>query len=448
MRGERSIAELVAATPPSRDRYADFLRAASIAVVILGHWLMAVVERRDGAWHAANLLAEVPSLWPATWLLQVMPVFFFVGGFANAMTLGTLEERGAGYATFAAGRAWRLLKPVAVLLAVWLPLTALAQASGRWSDDELRIASTVVAQPLWFIGVYLIVTALAPPMRRLHRRAGVGVAAALALATGGVDLVRFTLHRDVIGYLNFALVWLYAQQLGFLYADGRLRQARPAALLALALAGLAGLGLLTGFGPYPRSMVGLPGDPVSNMNPPTVCLVALTTWQVALLALAREPVARWLERPRPWGVVIAANSVIMTMFLWHLTSLLVVAAVLVPAGFQFAAGSGGWWVSRLPWILLLAGVTWALVAAFGRWERTGPAAPRGTRALDTATAALAMALAVLGTCGFAVSGLVGFAAPAERALLGIPVSPLIDLAALAASAALFRPSRTGVWTGR
>ena len=34
-------AEVAARTPPSRNRYVDFLRAASILCVVLGHWLAA-----------------------------------------------------------------------------------------------------------------------------------------------------------------------------------------------------------------------------------------------------------------------------------------------------------------------------------------------------------------------------------------------------------------------
>jgi len=36
-------------TPGARNRYVDFLRAASIAVVVIGHWLMAApsVERGE-----------------------------------------------------------------------------------------------------------------------------------------------------------------------------------------------------------------------------------------------------------------------------------------------------------------------------------------------------------------------------------------------------------------
>ena len=38
-----SLDGLVAATPGDRDRVVDFLRAASILAVVLGHWMIATV---------------------------------------------------------------------------------------------------------------------------------------------------------------------------------------------------------------------------------------------------------------------------------------------------------------------------------------------------------------------------------------------------------------------
>src|SRR5688572_14350931 len=76
---------LASATPSTRDRYVDFLRVVSIGVVVLGHWLMAAVEYRDGSgFGGGNLLQLQPSVQWLTWLFQVMPVFFLVGGFSNA----------------------------------------------------------------------------------------------------------------------------------------------------------------------------------------------------------------------------------------------------------------------------------------------------------------------------------------------------------------------------
>jgi hypothetical protein len=56
-------ATLAATTPATRDRYVDLLRVASLATVILGHWLMAVpIVAADGSVRVTNLLAVVPAL--------------------------------------------------------------------------------------------------------------------------------------------------------------------------------------------------------------------------------------------------------------------------------------------------------------------------------------------------------------------------------------------------
>lgn len=89
-------------------------------------------------------------------------------------------------------------------------------------DAGVRMAARLVPQPLWFLGVYLIVVALAPVMVRLHQRHGLRVPAALALGAVAVDVARLGFGITGAGYLNVALVWLFAHQLGFLYADGTL----------------------------------------------------------------------------------------------------------------------------------------------------------------------------------------------------------------------------------
>ncbi|MFC7582324.1 hypothetical protein ACFQWG_14155 [Schaalia naturae] len=85
-----------------------------------------------------------------------------------------------------------------------------------------------------------------------------------------------------VGFLNFALVWLAVHQLGFLRADGMIR--RPGLLAA---AGLAGAAALVALGPYPLSMVGMPGEEVSNMAPPTLALLCHALWLVGAVELLR-----------------------------------------------------------------------------------------------------------------------------------------------------------------
>ena len=53
-------------------------------VVTLWHWTLSVTHRTaDGGLAMPNPIHVVPGGWLATWVLQVMPVFFLVGGYAN-----------------------------------------------------------------------------------------------------------------------------------------------------------------------------------------------------------------------------------------------------------------------------------------------------------------------------------------------------------------------------
>jgi hypothetical protein len=54
---------------------------------------------------------------------------------------------------------------------------------------------------------------------------------------------------------------------------------------------------------------------------------------------------------------------------------------------------------------------------------------------------------ILGVCGFAVSGLVDFFRPNGRQLIAVPVSPIINIAALGFGGLLFWWSRRQVGTG-
>ena len=119
-----SLDGLVAATPEDRDRVVDFLRAASILAVVLGHWMIATVVEVDGERQGTNALSALVWLRPVTWAFQVMPVFFLVGGFANLRSLHADAEGHIDAGGFLARRADRLLRPTMVFVGVWLLLAA------------------------------------------------------------------------------------------------------------------------------------------------------------------------------------------------------------------------------------------------------------------------------------------------------------------------------------
>jgi hypothetical protein len=58
---------LVDATPATRDRVVDLLRAASICVVVLWHWSLSITHwRDDGTLTMPNPIGDVPGEWALT----------------------------------------------------------------------------------------------------------------------------------------------------------------------------------------------------------------------------------------------------------------------------------------------------------------------------------------------------------------------------------------------
>ncbi|MDQ4095746.1 MAG: acyltransferase [Actinomycetota bacterium] len=374
------LEELAEKTPPDRDRYVDFLRAFSIATVVVGHWFIALIWVENERIGVYNAVGVTSGLWLATWVLQVMPLFFFVGGFSNLKTFESMKSRGDTYRDFMRTRASRLLRPTAVFVAVWIVIQAVFHLVDVGGDDLVRV-SMLPFGPMWFLFVYLGVIAAVPVTVWLHRRYGPKVAVLLVIATIVVDLLRFAADVPGVGWLNLAFVWLLAHQLGYFYADGDLPRLSSRALWALAGTGLAGLVVLTNIGVYPRSMVGTDVEALSNMNPPTVCIVALTLWLVGLAMSLRDRVNGWLAKKRPWMVVIAANSLIMTVFLWHLTAYLAAIVFLRPLGLGETGDSTlSWWLQRPLWQVVPALLLAPLVLVFGRFERPRPAARPEARA--------------------------------------------------------------------
>ncbi|GHG21917.1 acyltransferase family protein [Streptomyces hydrogenans] len=421
-----SARELAAATPAGRDRYVDLLRVVSLGVVVLGHWLMAAVTA-DGV---GNLLAVVPELQAATWALQVMPVFFFVGGFAHALAHRSRPR----YADFLRARLRRLLRPTMVFVAVWGAAALVLQTAG--ADGGLTgVALRLVTQPLWFIGIYLAMVACTPPLLRAHERYGWGAFAALAAAAAAVDALRFAAGVPYVEFLNFAFVWLAVHQLGFLRADGMIR--RPA---LLAGAGLAGAAALVALGPYPLSMVGMPGEKVSNMAPPTLALLCHGLWLIGAVELLKGPGTRFAARARVWRGVVAANGVAMTAFLWHLTAMLGVYGAMLGLGVHLPAPATAAWWAQLPLRLAAAVLLTALlVAVFRRFEAPSPVPRTGG---SGPLAALGITLALLGVLGLSMTGLGGLLDGHTATLVAVRITaPAAVAMALAGWLLVDRPGR-------
>lgn len=420
------LGDLVAATPAERDRVVDFLRAASILAVVAGHWLIATVVRADdGGLRGTNALVSMPWLQGLTWLFQVMPVFFVVGGFANLRSLESHGGRDTG--AFLAARADRLLRPTVVFAAIWL--VAGPALVAWWAEPDLAAdVARIAAQPLWFLAVYLLVVLAAPIQLRWHRRAPRGTLVGLVAIVVALDALRLSDVAPGPAVANYLAVFLFAQSLGFLYAEGRFSGVSPRRALAAGISALAALLLLTTVGPYPVSMIGLPGQRISNMSPPTLAILVLGLAQGAVLLAAHDRLARWLERPRVWRATVVANLVVLTSFLWHLTALIAAGAALLALGLPVVEpGTAAWWLQRPLWLVGAAIILALLVLALSPVERRRGPDPATGHPVRRSVGSLA---AFLGLAGLALAG---FGHPFEAGrgdLLGLHLSPAVAVVLL------------------
>jgi hypothetical protein len=394
-----SLDVVAAATPDTRDRYVDFLRVLSIAVVIVGHWLLSMLT----LYGAGQLPFRLPFQL-ITWALQVMPLFFAVGGFAHARTLASVRRRGATLGELLRSRSARLLPPVLVLLGVWAAVVGVLELGG-WEKGPVELAADRVTTPLWFIGVYLLVVLFAPLMEAWHRRHGWLALAVLVAVATGLDVLHLRYGQLWAGVANLLVVWLAVHQLGFFWSDGVLT--RRVVPLACALGGFGlTIWLTIGTGWYPVLMVGLPGNPESNMAPPNLALLTHAVGIVGLALLVREPVTRWLHRLRVWAAVVLGNSVVMTLFCWHLSAVFIVQGVLLLLGLRPpAAGTPGWWAILPLWVAGCAVPLLGLVALFRRAEQAptrtlGTGSPARTVAAAVGVVAAALGIFVVSQVGF------------------------------------------------
>ncbi len=350
-------ARIEAGTPAGRDRTIDAVRAVAMAGVVLGHWLVSALVSdpyRPAALHGASPLAHAPELAPVTWLLQTLGLFFFAGGFAAARGLpvhGRLRWLGT--------RVTRLIRPVAVLLAVWLPALPLLSATG----DTRQVVWSLVSHPLWFLLVYLLLTGATPALRAAVLRWGAWPA---LLPVALVALTDVFAPPYGLEMAAVPMAWAAPYMLGIALAEGRLRRPSGAVLLSLGVAGCAALVLFAG---YPASAVGVPGAGRSNLDPPSLFTLALAGAQIGAFLLMRPWLARLLGHPARWAPVAALNLAAMTVYCWHQTALLLVSFAALPFGRPpglLDAPVGDWPLYRLAWLPAFALVLAVLCAAFHR----------------------------------------------------------------------------------
>ena len=394
MTGDPAVdASIDALRPRSGRRGAiDVARVGALVMVVIGHLGLAVIDRGpDGAFRGANVLALYPGLaWLA--MLAPMPVFFAAAGWANA----TATPRSA------APRLGRLVGLSAVVVVLWSVFSVgelLVRGDGGVVADGGRLAT----QPLWFLAVYVPFAALGSTIAGLAERP--------LLALGGcvaglvvLDVVRFGFGApELVGWPGFFLAWGVAWLLGawwrLRWQTGWTHERRTGALLAVAGSAVAcGLVIFAGYDP---SLIDAVEGQRSNTTPPGLFTAVAGVVQVGFLMMIADGLDRVAARAR--GVVDRAGEASVAVYVWHLTSLALCAAVIAAGLWAPPRFSTGWWLTRPLWFAAVLGVTGLLAGATALGRRRSP---RETVPRSPSTARIAIGL-VAATVGAGVVGLFG-----------------------------------------
>jgi len=410
------ITSKVLAASAGRDRVMDAVKALALLLVIAGHSLAWTVTS-DGS--VINTLDAAPYMFPLTWVLQILPLFFLLAGAGLTRLSGSREARGY------LGRLTRLSAPALPLIAITVVL-ALA-ASAIVGADAARAAGVLPVQLVWFLGVYLVLVAAAP---LLVRCSGPWAVAIWLVVILGVDLMRVNVN-ELIGWANLILVW------GLFAAIGtrldRLRTIRPPLLVLGTIVFASGAIFAIVVGPYSPALISTDAvEGISNLAPPTIVLALVGLAQICLLLLLWSPLQRALDHDRLWVPVAIFASRAMEIYLWHMLVFTVAIAGMIGLGIAPAALSLLWWLQHLAVAAVVLAVVWFAAPGLGRLSRglagwLGSISPR--LPLGTAWARVLLVVAAVTLLCVSESGV---AQPiTARVVLLLPYMPLAGLALLA-----------------
>ena len=359
--------------PPSmpgrtpRDPVMDLVRVLCVVVVVIGHMLMigaAVVPGRGLV--IERTLLETSWIGPVTWIAQIMPLFFVVGGFVGIGAWRRIEASGGTAADFIRSRILRLARPSIALFAALAVARARDAPHGRRPriDPAHRHRHLIAA----VVPRGLLVRAGVPPRARDLPRPGAMVDARDAGRRRGGLRRRPVRHR-----LRGARPPGHDLRLAVRPAAGLLDRRR---LVPQAVAGARS----RRSAPAPTccssdsSGIGYPGNMLDNLYPPTFAIVALAVGQTCLMVLAHPALTRLMARATGAGRrrhrrLPADDDLPLARARARARHRPAAAHAAADASGRFAPHGGGrgpssssWWSSCSPLIS----------AVFGRLERPSP----------------------------------------------------------------------------
>ena len=155
----------------ARDPVMDLVRVLCVVVVVIGHMLMigaAVVPGRGLV--IERTLLETNWIGPVTWIAQIMPLFFVVGGFVGIGAWRRIEASGGTAADFIRSRILRLARPSIALFAA-LAVGVLVMHLTGVDPESIRLIGIGISSPLWFLAAYSFAQAYLPGLATFHARA-------------------------------------------------------------------------------------------------------------------------------------------------------------------------------------------------------------------------------------------------------------------------------------
>jgi len=347
--------DLAASTPADRDRVVDVIRITALLGVVIGHTVMAISVIRNGVLSWDNLVTTSTVFQALTWVFQIMPLFFFAGAAACVASW----RPGTNWGGWLMKRCTRLFRPVFYYFGFWA--IALTMLHPVLPHRVYQSVAGISIQLLWFLGAYVLVLAAMPALSRIttvkHLAAGVAMVYGVAAV---VDAVR--LHWAAaapLGYLNF-VVWLIPAMFGVAYRRQLLSRR---AALGTAVALFAVDVTLVRWGPYSLSLVGIEGQRLTNMFPPSLLLAGHAIVLSALAVAAAPAIARWAQRPRVWWWTAVGNSGAMTLYLWHMPVLLGIHVLFDSFGHPRYPGQPHFLGTTIEQLCVMAGIVAVLFVA-------------------------------------------------------------------------------------
>ncbi len=342
----------------------DLARVASMIVVIIFHTLLWQVLFVDGQIRVTPW-APGPIWWAVSWVCTIIPVFFVAAGYSNAVVVDKWRATQTSYAGFLTLRGSKLLGPMTLFMLAFASVGSLASWFG-WSSEASAL-SRQFAQLLWFAVTYLILLAAAPAVVWAHDRWHGWEMLLPLVGLIAIDaVVRASGHLEW-QWVNLIFVWALVHQLGVAYNRGWFRTwARPVLVGALIAGVVAIIALIYVLG-YPAAAVAWADIPVANLLPPTLAITVLGFCQTVVMALLDTAGVADNLRPNTARAVTVANAMLLTVYLWHIGVIVLVAATLAGLTLLWPQAAGFFLNPFLLLIGVLAGVA-ALAPGLARLE--------------------------------------------------------------------------------